>query len=452
MKNNMSENTKKIVTRFAPSPTGFLHSGNYRTAIFSYLYARHTGGKFILRIEDTDKERSKKEYADNILESLAWIGLDYDNADSIPKQSERGELYKKYLQKLIDENKAYISKEEIKKEGDRAEVIRFRNPNKVVTFKDMIRGDISMNTTDLGDFVIAKSLDEPVFHIAVVVDDFDMGITHVVRGEDHISNTPRQILIQEAIGATTPEYAHLPLVLSPDRTKLSKRKGALALTEYRDQGFQPEAVLNYITFLGWNPGGEKEIYSISELINEFDLAKVQKSAAIFNTEKLLWFNKEYIKRLPADRLTQEISDKLKVKYTFTDEILGKVLNIITERINTFGELEKYVAEGEFDYFFLAPEPKKEMLIWKKDTDFEIPKKNLQLISEMIKNIAETDFTEEKLKQILMPKADELGKGSVLWPIRVSLSGKDKSPDPFTLLSILGKTESLNRIQTAIKVL
>jgi glutamyl-tRNA synthetase len=449
----MTEDTnKKVVTRFAPSPTGYLHSGNYRTAIFSYLYARHLGGKFILRIEDTDRERSKKEYADNILESLKWLGLDYDNIDNIPRQSERSEIYKRYLQKLISEDKAYISKEEIKKEGDRSEVIRFRNPNKPVTFNDMIRGDITMDTTDLGDFVIAKSIDEPVFHVAVVVDDFEQGITHIVRGEDHISNTPRQILIQEAIGAPTPEYAHLPLVLSPDRTKLSKRKGALALTEYRDQGFLPEAVLNYIAFLGWNPGGEQEVFLMPELIEKFDLSRVQKSAAIFNTEKLLWFNKEYIKRLPADRLEKEISGKLSTKYTFTRKLLTKVIPIITERINTFGELEKYVAEGEFDYFFLAPEHIKEMLIWKKDTDFEIPKKNLQIIWEIIKNISDADFTEESLKTVLMPKAEELGKGSILWPLRVSLSGKDKSPDPFTLLSILGREESLKRIEKAINLL
>jgi glutamyl-tRNA synthetase len=449
----MSENNnKKIVTRFAPSPTGYLHSGNYRTAIFSYLYARHLNGKFILRIEDTDKERSKKEYADNILESLKWLGLNYDNTDNIPRQSERGEIYKKYLLKLISENKAYLSKEEIKKEGDRSEVIRFRNPNKKVTFKDMIRGDITMDTTDLGDFVIAKSIDEPIFHIAVVVDDYEQGITHVVRGEDHISNTPRQILIQEAIGAPTPEYAHLPLVLSPDRTKLSKRKGALALTEYRDQGYLPEAVLNYITFLGWNPGGEQEVYSMSELIEKFDLAKVQKSAAIFNTEKLLWFNKEYIKKLPADKLEAEISTKLEKKYIYTKELLKKIIPIITERINTFGELEKYVTEGEFDYFFLTPTPAKEMLIWKKDTDFEIPKRNLQTIIKILEEVSEVGFTEESLKTILMPKAEELGKGSVLWPLRVALSGKDKSPDPFTLLSILGKDESLKRITIAINLI
>jgi glutamyl-tRNA synthetase len=449
----MSENiNKKIVTRFAPSPTGYLHSGNYRTAIFSYLYARHLGGKFILRIEDTDRERSKKEYAENIFESLAWLGLDYDNGDNIPKQSERSDVYKRYLQKLISEDKAYISKEEVKEEGQRAEVIRFRNPNKVVVFKDMIRGNISMDTTDLGDFIIAKSIDEPIFHIAVVVDDFEQGITHVVRGEDHISNTPRQILIQEAIGAPIPEYAHLPLVLSPDRTKLSKRKGALALTDYRDQGFLPEAILNYITFLGWNPGGEQEIYSKSELINIFDLAKVQKSAAIFNTEKLLWFNKEYIKRLPKERLEVEIDSRLKNKFTYSKELLEKVLPTITERINTFGELDKYTAEGEFDYFFQAPEPKREMLIWKKDTDFTIPKDNLSLVRTLINEMSIEDFTKEKLEGKLMPIAEKKGKGSVLWPLRVALSGREKSPDPFTLLTILGKEESAKRIEVAIEII
>ena len=216
----------QIVTRFAPSPTGLLHAGNYRTAVFSYLFARQHGGKFILRIEDTDRERSRPEYEVNILESLAWLGLDFDEKY---RQSENASVHREYLEKMIASGHAYISQETPTKEGERAEVIRFKNPNKKVLFPDLIRGDIEFDTTELKDFVIAKSLDEPVFHLAVVVDDFTAGVTHVIRGEDHISNTPRQILIQEAIGAPCPIYAHLPLVLAPDRSKLSKRKGALPL-------------------------------------------------------------------------------------------------------------------------------------------------------------------------------------------------------------------------------
>lgn len=285
---------KKVVTRFAPSPTGKLHSGAYRTAIFAYLFARKNNGEFILRIEDTDKDRSTKENEENILESLEWLGLEYDN---FFRQSEHVERHREVLEKMIKEGHAYISKEEAKDgSGVIKEIVRFKNPNEDVSFIDEIKGTVTMHTADLGDFVIAKNINEPLFHLAVVVDDFDEGVTHIIRGEDHVSNTPRQILIQRAIGAPTPTYAHLPLVLGEDKQKLSKRKGALAMTEYRDQGYLPEAILNMVSMVGWNSGTEQELFSKEELIKEFDLAKVQKSPAIFNQEKLNWINKEYIKK------------------------------------------------------------------------------------------------------------------------------------------------------------
>src|SRR3989338_7522449 len=218
------ERKQKVVTRFAPSPTGFMHMGSVRTALFAYLFARQNGGKFILRIEDTDHERSKKEFDDAIIDAMNWLGLGYD---ALYRQSERASVYRKHIEKLLHEGKAFVSKEETSpdaaKDGKvrRAEVIRFKNPNKLIKFKDLIRGDIEFDTTELGDFVIARSIDEPVFHLAVAVDDCEMGITHVIRGEDHISNTPRHILISEALGAPLPTFAHLPLVLAPDRTKLS---------------------------------------------------------------------------------------------------------------------------------------------------------------------------------------------------------------------------------------
>src|SRR3989344_7905114 len=237
----------KIIARFAPSPTGNLNIGGVRAGIFAYLFARHNDGMFIVRIEDTDKERSKKEYENNIFESLAWLGV---AVDAVYRQSDNALRHEELLRKLVAENKAYVSKEEPKENGGREEVIRFRNPNKEVTFEDAVRGIISFDTTELKDFVIAKSFTEPVFHFAVVADDWDEGVTHVIRGEDHISNTPRQILIGEALFAPRPVYAHLPLILGHDRTKLSKRKGAKALTEYLDEGYLPEAVLNFDALLG----------------------------------------------------------------------------------------------------------------------------------------------------------------------------------------------------------
>lgn len=449
----MSENTKKIITRFPPSPTGWFHIGNARTALFNYFFTKKNGGILKFRLEDTDRERSKQEYADDIVSGLKWLGIDIDYTNPY-KQSENGDKYKKYLEIMLKNGTAYISKEEVKEEGQRAEVIRIKNQNKKIKYIDIIRGEIEVDTTELEDFVIAKSVTEPLYHLAVVVDDFEMGVTHVIRGEDGIYNTPRQILIQEAIGAPRPIYAHMPFILNEDRSKLSKRKQGelVSLTYYRKAGYLPEAMVNFLAFCGWNPGGEQEILSMSELIERFDILKVQKSGAIFNKEKLLWFNKEYIKRLPMERLEKEITAKLDVKYTYSKELLHKIVPIIIERINTFGELEKYVTEGEFDYFFLSPEPVREMIIWKKDTDFTIPKNNLEKVSAIIKNIPDADFSESSLKAVLMPKAEELGKGSVLWPLRVALSGKEKSPDPFTLLSILGKEEALKRIQKAISLL
>ncbi|MCX6717904.1 MAG: glutamate--tRNA ligase family protein, partial [Candidatus Taylorbacteria bacterium] len=249
----------------------------------------------MLRIEDTDKIRSTKESEDDIMTGIKWLGLSYDE---FFRQSERERIYKAYIEKLISEDKAYISKEEVKEEGQRAEVIRFRNPNKKVKFNDLIRGEIEFDTTELGDFVIAKSLEEPVFHLVVVVDDFEMGVTHIIRGEDHISNTPRHILIQEAISAPTPIYAHLPLMLAEDRAKLSKRKHGemTSVKYYQKMGYTPGAFVNFLAFVGWNPGTEKEIFSLDEMIQEFDISKVQKAGAIFNPQKLLWYNKEYIKK------------------------------------------------------------------------------------------------------------------------------------------------------------
>lgn len=436
----------KIVTRFAPSPTGLLHLGNYRTAVFSYLYAKKNGGQFLLRIEDTDRARSKQEYTDNIIESLQWLGLDYDNQDQVPHQTDRLARYQECLEKLLAADRAYYSQEEVKledKQADRRDqVIRFRNPKKKVAFHDLIRGQIEMDTTDLGDFVIAKSLTEPIFHLAVVVDDWDMGITHVVRGEDHISNTPRQILIQEALGAPLPEYAHLPLVLAPDRTKLSKRKGALAATEYRRQGYLPAALLNFMSLLGWHPENDQEIFSKEELIQQFDLARVQKGGAIFDETKLKWFNHEHLLRLsPAEFLevTKPFLDKLPTLANFSEAKLLQLKPVILERISILSELQTMIAAGDLDFFFTAPTPTKELL---RDTQY------LAETSSLIAAIAEPDFTADKIKAAIWDFATAKGRAQVLWPLRVALTGKEKSPDPFTVAAIIGKEETLSRLRNA----
>jgi len=446
----MKNSDKKIVVRFAPSPTGLFHVGSARVALFNYLFAKQNNGKLVLRIEDTDKIRSTKESEDDIITGLKWLGFEFDE---FYRQSEREQIYKEYIRKLIDGNKAYISKEKVTEEGQRDEVIRFRNPNKKIKFNDLIRGEIEFDTTELGDFVIAKSLEEPVFHLVVVIDDFEMGITHIIRGEDHISNTPRHILIQEAIGAPTPFYAHLPLMLAEDRAKLSKRKHGeiTSVKYYQKMGYLPEAFINFLAFVGWNPGTEKEMYSLEELIKEFDISKVQKAGAIFNKEKLLWYNKEYIKKLPAEIIEREIIEKLPLNYR-TDKNIKAICKIMVERINVWSDIEKMLTDGEVGYFFESPEYEKEQLEWKKDGSLVQSKEYLGLILNLLRDTDESKFTTDKIKNVLWPTAEEKGKGNILWPLRMSLSGKEKSPDPFTLLSVLGKAESIKRVEKAIKKL
>lgn len=395
----------KVVVRMAPSPTGPLHVGTARTTLFNYLYAKKCGGKFIMRIEDTDKERSTKEFEQNILDGLEWLGLKYDE---FYRQSERTEVYVSYVKKMIANGTAYISKETPKEEGDRAEVVRFKNPNKRVIFEDLIRDKVEFDTTELGDFVIAKSPEEPLYHLAVVVDDHEMGITHVIRGEDHISNTPRQILIQEAIGAKRPVYAHLPLMLDADRQKLSKRKHgeAVSVDFYKKAGILPEALINFLALIGWNPGTEQEVFTLNELEKVFDISKVQRGGAIFNEKKLEWFNKEHIKLLP-----EEEQFKILLKSIEHEDYLHHAPDIDVTKIN-----------------------------W-KTVPVEETKKHLGGVLEILSD-----------KDKIMKYAEEMGKGNVLWPLRFALSGKDKSPDPFTLIKVLGIEESRSRIESAIKLL
>jgi len=443
------KNNENIVLRFPPSPTGLFHIGNTRTALFNYFFAKQNQGKLLFRLEDTDKERSKEEYSLDIVEGLKWLGIELD-FNNIYKQSEHSDTYKKYLEKMITEGKAYISKEEPKEEGQRSEVIRLKNPGKKIIFEDMVRGKVEVDTTELGDFVIAKSISEPIYHLAVVVDDFEMGVTHIIRGEDGIYNTPRQILIQEALGFSRPIYAHIPFILNADKSKLSKRNQgeSVSLKYYRENGYLPEALVNFLAFIGWNPGGEREIYSMDELIEKFDIKKVQKSGGIFNPEKLLWFNKEYLKKLPKEKLKEEIKKRLG-KSMQDENILDKITPIITERINIWSDIDKMLETGDIQYFFIAPEYLPEMLIWKKEGIKEKTKENLISAKELLENEKTEDLSPEKAKELLWNLAEKRGMGNVLWPIRVALSGKEKSPDPFTIISILGKIETIKRLSRAI---
>lgn len=396
---------KKVVVRMAPSPTGPLHIGTARTTLFNFLYAKSMGGKFIMRIEDTDKERSTKAFEQNILDGLKWLGLSYDE---FYRQSERTEVYVSYVKKMIANGSAYISKEKPKEEGQRGEVVRFKNPNKKIKFQDLVRGDVEFDTSELGDFVIAKSPEEPLYHLAVVVDDHEMGVTHVIRGEDHISNTPRQILIQEAIGGKRPIYAHLPLILDSDRQKLSKRKHgeAVSVDFYKQKGILPISLLNYLALLGWNPGTDQEIFSLEELIKTFDISKVQKGGAIFDNKKLDWVNKEQIKRLPEK-----------------EQLALKVKEI---------ENEPYMKEN--------PTLDEAKIVW-KETSREETKMHLEKVLTLLDDTAK-----------IMSYAEEVGKGNVLWPLRYAITGAERSPDPITLINILGKEVVAERVKAAIAIL
>lgn len=443
--------TQRIVTRFAPSPTGLFHAGSYRTAVFAYLFARHSGGMFILRIEDTDRTRSKKEYEDNILETLSWLGVDYD---FMHRQSEWAGEHEFVLRSLVETDRAYVSRED-GDDGAVREVIRFRNPGKPVTFFDTIRGDITMDTTELGDFVIAKSFTEPVWHLAVVVDDALTGVNYIIRGDDHIANTPRQILLYEALGANLPRYAHLPLVLASDRSKLSKRKGARAVSDYRGMGFLPEAILNYIAMLGWHPGTDEEVFTKEELIERFTLEQVQKSGAIFDETKLRWFNREHMLRMDSEQFT--VNSKKYFSLSLLEKLektgrLEALMPIIRERIETLGDIRDMEAVGEFVYFVETPVYEKEQLLWKKEPDSAATCLRLKEAARLLSDINEADWNMNSIKETLWSFAEAEGKGNVLWPLRFALTGKEKSPDPFTVAGILGRDETEQRIRHAIELL
>lgn len=446
----MLNENKKIVTRFAPSPTGPVHLGSARTALFNYLFTKQNGGKMILRIEDTDPARSKPEYEKDIVEGLDWLGIKFDE---FYRQSERKEIYKKYLSKMVEEGSAYLSKEEPKEEGQRSEVIRFKNPNIKIKFHDLIRGEIEFDTTELGDFVVARDMESPLYHLAVAVDDFEMGVTHIIRGDDGISNTPRQILIQEAIGAPRPIYAHIPLILAPDKSKLSKRHCVVSINKYKEEGYIPEALINFLALLGWSPQGREgtneEVFYLDELIKKFDINKVQKKGAIFNIEKLNWINKQYIRNAPvdilADVLFDFLPDNFKKEAEEKPDLWKKIVALEVERIERFSDITDSV-----DYFFQLPSYEKEMLNWKDEKDVDKTKAHLEYIINILCDIKDSDFNKEFIKDIVWGYADKEGRGNVLWPFRVALSGRQKSPDPFVLSEVLGKEETIKRLKNAIE--
>src|SRR3989344_1091267 len=442
-----------IRVRFPPSPTGFCHVGTARMAVLNYLFARKHGGTIVFRSEDTDKERSSPEFEEDILDSLKWLGLSWDE---FYRQSERTEIYRAALRTLIDEGKAYVSEEESKKEaGVKVRIIRLKNPGTKITFTDIIRGDITFDTTELKDFAIARSDVDPLYNFAVVVDDGEMGITHVIRGEDHISNTPRQILIQEALGYPRPVYAHYPLHLSADRSKLSKRTGDVAVRSYREKGYLGDALLNYIAVLGWTPPSEREILSLDEMIAEFELKDLHKSGAVFDLEKLRWYNREYLLQKTDEEFAVYalpiLEDALKERGVAWDSAMGQnILHIIRERISVGDDIKNFAAEGEFDFFFADP-LLDSTRIPQKGVGATDTTRHLEAVRQLLGDLAESAYRDaETIKGAVWDYATAEGRGAVLWPLRYALTGKDKSPDPFVVAHIIGKEVTLRRIDSALK--
>ena len=441
--------------RIPPSPTGLCHVGTARMAILNYLFARKHDGTIIFRSEDTDKERSKPEYEEDIIEQLHWLGLSWDE---FHRTTELVSTHTGAMQKLIDEDKAYLSEEESKKEpGKMVRVVRMRNPGKVITFTDIIRGEITFDTTELKDFAIARAIDDPLYNFAVVVDDGEMGITHVIRGEDHISNTPRQILIQEALGYERPVYAHYPLHLGADRSKLSKRTGDVAVRSYREKGYLAPALLNYLATLGWTAPSGKEILSLEEMLAEFELSDVHKSGAVFDIEKLNWFNRHYLQLIPPDDFTTEASNILRESLegrgiAWNAGTAASLAPMIRERISVWEELRTLSAEGEFDFCFTDPtlEPSR---IPQKGVSAGDTARHLKYVKTTLADIPAGDYADpERIKAAVWEYAGVEGRGAVLWPLRYALTGRERSPDPFAVAHTVGKEASLRRIDTALALL
>jgi len=515
-----SNEVKKIRVRFAPSPTGQLHVGSLRTALYNYLFAKKNGGDFILRLEDTDRARFVEGSLENLLEVLKWAKILHNEGPFTEKtllrnapgmmagevaksnkyqgiveignhgpyiQSERLELYKNYADELVKNGKAYYcfcepERLEKMKEDQRAKkqapmydrhclknisaddvnknlksncpyVIRLKVPeNQLIEFDDIIRGKITINSNTIDDQVLLKSDGYPTYHLANVVDDHEMCVSHVIRGDEWLPSTPKHILLYEAFGWQKPEFAHLPLLLNIDRSKLSKRQGDVAVEDYVKKGYLKEAIINFIALLGWNPGegNTQEIFSLDELIEKFDLKKVHKAGAVFDLKKLDWLNSEYIKNLPLEKLYEKSTEFFQGKDFYqiasgekkSEDYLKKVLTIEQGRLNNLSEVGEYSK-----FFFQDIDYPPALLKWKAMSLADI-KNSLEKSKIVLEKIGQNDWTRENLEKSLLEAAGNK-RGDLLWPLRVALTGEQKSPTPFEVSWVLGKDESLKRLNFAL---
>jgi glutamyl-tRNA synthetase len=482
---------EKIRVRFAPSPTGKLHIGGARTALFNWLLARHTGGTFVLRIEDTDTERSTQASVDQIISSLKWLGLDWDEGPEIGGeygpyfQSQRLHLYEEKAQELIEKGAAYLcyctpeeleaKREEARRQGKaprydgaccgltekdrvrlaaegRQPVVRLKVSEKGETIvDDIVRGRVVFKNDVLDDFIILKSNGMPTYNYACVIDDHAMRLTHIVRAEEHLSNTPRQILLYEALGYELPQFAHVPMILAPDRSKLSKRHGATSVEEFYDDGYLGEALINYLALLGWSPEGTDEIMPIDRIVNEFNIDRVSKTAAVYDVKKLTWINGHYIRELPLERVVSEVipfMEKQGLIGTSPEpaelELLKRAVDLTRDRAKTLVELVDVVS-----YFF------------RDDFDYEekgmrkhfVPEGAADLLSQAREIIASVDpFDHQTLENAYRAYADKVGMkpAKLIHPTRLALSGRTIGPGLFELIELVGREKSLERIDRAVK--
>lgn len=513
---------KKVRVRFAPSPTGYMHIGNFRTALYNYLFAKKQNASFLIRIEDTDQTRFIPGAAEQLLSSIEYMGLRWDEGNflknsiedlssaveskSYPEtveigqcgpyaQSERTEIYKKYAEQLVAEGKAYycfceprrleemrekqqqekqapmydrycltnVTSEEIneKLKQNCPATIRLKIPkDEIVEFGDMVRGKVSFNTNTIDDQVLLKSDGFPTYHLANVVDDHLMEISHVIRGEDWLPSTPKHILLYRAFGWDEPRFAHLPLLLNLDRSKLSKRQGDVAVEDYVKKGYLKEAIINFVAMLGWNPGdgSTQEIFTMEELIEKFELSKVHKAGAVFDIKKLDWINSQYIKKLSDGELLENALPFFEQKEFYKEwsvergawsekekmEYLGKILAIEKERLTKFSEVGE-----ENKFFFEDVSCEKSMLAWKTNTE-EQTIEALEKAREVLGSIDENVWNLKEIEEKLLEAAGDK-RGDLLWPLRVALTAAQKSPSPFEVAWVLGKTESIKRIENALKL-
>lgn len=480
----------EVRVRFAPSPTGYLHIGGARTALFNWLFAHKMGGKLILRIEDTDTERLKEDSVSQILTSLKWLGINWDEGPEVGGdcgpyyQSERLDIYKKYAEQLLAEGKAYycfctpadleaqrekqraakqpfryartcrdFSKEEVEKRIAAGESysVRVKIPLEgTITVHDLIHGDVTFNMDQFDDFVIVKSNGMPTYNFAVVVDDHLMGMTHVLRAEEHLSNTPKQLLIYEALGWEPPKFGHMPMILAPDRSKLSKRHGATSVEEFRSQGYLAEAIVNYLTLLGWGPGDERELFTLNETVDLFELEQMSKKAAIYDTKKLTWMNGQYLSELPLEKILPEakaffIKDGLVTEDWFTahEEYFAKLVDVVRVRVKTLQE----VADAS-TYFF------KDITEYDaKGVAKHFKPESVAILEQCIAAIEADDVYDLATTEAAYNKIaadNDLSLGKVIHPTRLALTGRTVSPGMFDVMVLLGKEKTLNRLHKAVE--